>query len=79
MIGFSFVHLYPPLFLFGVLSYVAAYVWLVAVVVGLVRQRSRLRWHQWLQVALTVGTLAIDYVPTEAWQRGMVLVLGVGS
>jgi len=79
MIGFSFVHFYPLLFLFDVLSMMAAHVWLLAVVITLVRQRGRLCWHRWVQAGLTVATLAIDYVPTEAWQRGMVLVLGVGS
>src|SRR5437867_8439819 len=64
MIGFSFTHLHPELFLLGVLSMVAAYMWLVAVVVRLVRQRGRLHWHQWVQAGLTVATLAIDYVPT---------------
>ena len=79
MVGFSFVHLHPTLFLFGVVSYIGAYGWLLATVLLAALRSSHLLWYHWSQVGLMVLTLAIDYVPSSLWQRGMVTFFGPGG
>lgn len=79
MLGFSFVHLHPGLFLFGFISYIGAYGWLIATAVLAVLRRGHLFWYLWSQLGLMALTLAIDYVPLTFWQRGMSFFFGPGG
>src|SRR2546425_10218273 len=79
MVGYSFVHLHPALFLFGMASYLGAYCWLLATVVLAAVRRGHLLWYHWSQLGLMSLTLATDLVPSSLWQRGIVSFFGPGS
>ena len=79
MVGYSFVHLHPALFFFGLLSCVGSYAWVLATTILAALRRGQLLWYHWSQLGLLVLTLAADYVPTSLWQRGMVSLLGPGG
>jgi len=76
MVGFSFVHLYPALFVLGASSYFASFLWLLVTVITLVLRRLRATWVLWSLSALMLLTLALDAISTETWQRGMHLCFG---
>ena len=76
MIGFSMVHNHPALFLFGVASYFAIYLWLVVTLVFVITWRFRVSRFLWAQLSLTLFTLAIDLISTNTWQRGISHLMG---
>jgi signal transduction histidine kinase len=82
MVGFTLVHIYGGLFVFGLLAALCVHIWLFGFIAALIRRRLADRvgvpLGAWVQFALLATAAALFYIPYGFWQLASLELAGPG-